>query len=51
MAKQINHFYEFGSIRLDETNRLLYKKGAQLSVQPRVIETLLVLVKKPSCHR
>ena len=47
MAKQINHFYEFGSVRLDETNRLLYKNGAQLSVQPRVIETLLVLVKNP----
>jgi DNA-binding winged helix-turn-helix (wHTH) protein/TolB-like protein len=47
MAKQINHFYEFGSVRLDATNRLLYKNGAQLSVQPRVIETLLVLVKNP----
>src|SRR5215510_13500033 len=47
MAKQINHFYEFGSVRLDETNRLLYKNGVQLSVQPRVIETLLVLVKNP----
>ena len=48
MAKQINHFYEFGTVRLDETNRLLYKNGAQLSVQPRVIETLLVLVKNPN---
>jgi TolB-like protein/DNA-binding winged helix-turn-helix (wHTH) protein/Tfp pilus assembly protein PilF len=45
MAKQINHFYEFGSVRLDATNRLLYKDGEQLPVQPRVIETLLVLVK------
>ena len=45
MAKQINHFYEFGSVRLDATNRLLYKNGEQLSIQPRVIETLLVLVK------
>jgi TolB-like protein/DNA-binding winged helix-turn-helix (wHTH) protein/tetratricopeptide (TPR) repeat protein len=32
-------------VRLDATNRLLYKNGEQLSVQPRVIETLLVLVK------
>jgi DNA-binding winged helix-turn-helix (wHTH) protein len=44
MAKQISHLYEFGSVRLDATNRLLYKDGGQLSVQPRVIETLLVLV-------
>ncbi|HSE98204.1 MAG TPA: tetratricopeptide repeat protein [Blastocatellia bacterium] len=44
MAKQINHLYEFGSVRLDATNRLLYKDGEQLSVQPRVIDTLLVLV-------
>jgi TolB-like protein/DNA-binding winged helix-turn-helix (wHTH) protein/Tfp pilus assembly protein PilF len=44
MAKQLNHLYEFGSVRLDATNRLLYKDGGQLSVQPRVIETLLVLV-------
>jgi DNA-binding winged helix-turn-helix (wHTH) protein/TolB-like protein/Tfp pilus assembly protein PilF len=45
MAKQINHFYEFGSVRLDATNRLLYKDGNEISLQPRVIETLLVLVK------
>lgn len=45
MAKQINHFYEFGSVRLDATNRLLYKNGEQLAVQPRAVETLLVLVK------
>jgi DNA-binding winged helix-turn-helix (wHTH) protein/TolB-like protein/Tfp pilus assembly protein PilF len=45
MAKQINHFYEFGSVRLDATNRLLYRNETQLSLQPRVIETLLVLVK------
>ncbi|HET8677365.1 MAG TPA: tetratricopeptide repeat protein [Blastocatellia bacterium] len=44
MAKQINHLYEFGAIRLDATNRLLYKNGEQLSVQLRAIETLLVLV-------
>ena len=45
MAKQINHFYEFGSVRLDATSRLLYKDDKQLSLQPKVIETLLVLVK------
>src|SRR5687768_75164 len=45
MARQINHFYEFGSLRLDASNRLLYKNGTQLPLQPRVVETLLVLVK------
>ena len=45
MAKQINHLYEFGSVRLDATNRLLYRGGTQLPVQPRVVETLLVLVR------
>jgi DNA-binding winged helix-turn-helix (wHTH) protein/TolB-like protein/Flp pilus assembly protein TadD len=44
MAKQINHLYEFGSVTLDATNRLLHKDGEQLPVQPRVVETLLVLV-------
>ena len=45
MAKQINYFYEFGAVRLDATNRLLYKDGIEIPLQPRVIETLLVLVK------
>jgi len=45
MANQIKHFYEFGSVRVDATNRLLYKDGEQLSLQPRVIDTLVVLVK------
>ncbi|HEX7295495.1 MAG TPA: tetratricopeptide repeat protein, partial [Pyrinomonadaceae bacterium] len=45
MKKQINQFYEFGSIRLDATNRLIYRDDASLPVQPRVVETLLVLVK------
>ena len=45
MSKQINHFFEFGSVKLDATNRLLYKNGDQLPLQPRLIETLLVLVK------
>jgi DNA-binding winged helix-turn-helix (wHTH) protein/TolB-like protein/tetratricopeptide (TPR) repeat protein len=45
MANQIKHFYEFGSVTLDVTSRLLYKDGAQLSLQPRVIDTLVVLIK------
>ena len=45
MKRQINQFYDFGSIRLDATNRLIYRSGTPLGVQPRVVETLLVLVK------
>ena len=45
MKKQINQFYEFGSIRLDATNRLIYRDSVPLAVQPRIVETLLVLVK------
>ena len=45
MKTQLNQFYEFGSIRLDATNRLVYRDGVSLGVQPRVVETLLVLVK------
>jgi TolB-like protein/DNA-binding winged helix-turn-helix (wHTH) protein len=45
MKKQINQFYDFGSIRLDATNRLIYRDRVPLGVQPRVVETLLVLVK------
>ena len=45
MANQIKHFYEFGSVRLDVSDRLLYKDGEQLSLQPRVIDTLAVLVR------
>jgi len=45
MKKQINQFYDFGSIRLDATNRLIYRDGVPLGAQPRVVETLLVLVK------
>ena len=45
MANQIKHFYEFGSVRLDVSDRLLYKDGEQLSLQPRVIDTLVVLVR------
>ena len=45
MKNQINQFYEFGSVRLDATNRLIYRDGVPLGVQPRVVQTLLVLVK------
>jgi Tol biopolymer transport system component/DNA-binding winged helix-turn-helix (wHTH) protein len=36
--------YEFGSFRLDPNRRLLYRQGEVVSLTPKVLETLLVLV-------
>ncbi len=44
MSRAINHFYEFGSLRLDATNRLLCRNGVEIPLQPRLIETLTALV-------
>jgi DNA-binding winged helix-turn-helix (wHTH) protein/TolB-like protein len=44
MSRQIRQFYDFGAVRLDASNRLLYKDGKQLSLQPKLVETLLVLI-------
>ena len=44
MSRVINHFYEFGSLRLDTTNRLLRRNGVEIPLQPRLIETLIALV-------
>jgi len=40
----MNHFYEFGSLRLDATGRVVYRDGVELQLTPKLIETLLVLV-------
>ena len=40
----MNHFYEFGSLRLDATNRQLCRNGVELPLQPRLMETLIALV-------
>jgi DNA-binding winged helix-turn-helix (wHTH) protein/TolB-like protein/Tfp pilus assembly protein PilF len=44
MSRVINHFYEFGSLRLDITNRLLRRNGVEIPLQPRLIETLIALI-------
>src|SRR5688572_19029566 len=36
--------YEFGSFRLDPNRRLLYRQGELVTLTPKVLETLLVLV-------
>ena len=41
---QINRLYEFGSFRLDSHKRLLLKGSEPVSLTPKVIETLIVLV-------
>src|SRR5262245_46021895 len=44
MNRAVNHFYEFGSLRLDATNRQLCRNGVELPLQPRLMETLIALI-------
>ncbi|HEX7955927.1 MAG TPA: hypothetical protein VF508_03240, partial [Pyrinomonadaceae bacterium] len=44
MAEQTRRFYEFGGFTLDASNRLLLRDGKVVPLQPKVVETLLVLV-------
>lgn len=44
MSKQIKHFYEFGSFRIDTVNRLLLHNGEPLPLKAKAIDTLLLLV-------
>lgn len=45
MAKPRNHIiYEFENFRLDAAHLLLYRDGQEISLAPKVVETLLVLV-------
>src|SRR5690348_10286371 len=41
---QINRLYEFGSFRLDPQKRLLMRGAEVVSLTPKAIETLIVLV-------
>ena len=45
MEKQNGHRYEFGPFRIDEAKRLLLRDGEVMSLTPKVLETLLVLVR------
>lgn len=44
MPQEINHLYEFGAFRLDPRKRLLHRSGEPVSLTPKAIETLVVLV-------
>lgn len=44
MSNPHNHFYEFGSFRLDLGNRLLLRDGQVVPLKKKAFETLLVLV-------
>ncbi len=44
VSKQKQSFYEFGAFRIDTTNRLLLKDGEPVALQPKMFDTLLVLV-------
>jgi TolB-like protein/DNA-binding winged helix-turn-helix (wHTH) protein/Flp pilus assembly protein TadD len=45
MSKQTRHFYEFGSFSLDAERRLLQRNGDTISLPPKVLDTLLALIK------
>ncbi len=44
MSSQINRLYEFGPFRLDPRKRLLLRENEPVSLTPKAIETLIVLV-------
>ncbi len=44
MNKQIKQLYEFGSFRLDTSERLLMREGRTVPLPPKVFDTLLALV-------
>lgn len=47
MSSRINHFYEFGSFRLDSERRRLLRNGDVVNLSPKALEALLVLVRNP----
>src|SRR3954471_15204770 len=44
MSKQAKHFYEFGSFRLDATQRLLLREGTVVPLTLKAFDLLLTLV-------
>jgi TolB-like protein/DNA-binding winged helix-turn-helix (wHTH) protein/Flp pilus assembly protein TadD len=44
MSEQVNQLYEFGSYRLDPSERRLTEGNRQVSLTPKAFQTLLVLV-------
>ncbi len=46
MSKPVNHFYDFGSFRLDPIKRCLLRDGEVVSLTPKAFDTLLVLLER-----
>ena len=44
MSRQVKHFYEFGSFRLDATQRLLLRDGTVVPLTLKAFDLLLTLV-------
>jgi DNA-binding winged helix-turn-helix (wHTH) protein/Tfp pilus assembly protein PilF/TolB-like protein len=44
MTQVVSTGYEFGPFRLDSAQRLLFREGQPLALEPKVLETLLALV-------
>ena len=44
MNGQPVHFYEFGAFRLDVSSRVLLREGEPIPLEPKIFDTLLVLV-------
>jgi DNA-binding winged helix-turn-helix (wHTH) protein/tetratricopeptide (TPR) repeat protein/TolB-like protein len=44
MSQVVSPGYEFGPFQLDSTQRLLFRDGQPLALEPKVLETLLALV-------
>src|SRR6266700_5101709 len=48
MTQVVSPGYEFGPFHLDSAQRLLFRDGQPLALEPKVLETLLALVENPS---
>ncbi|HYJ87475.1 MAG TPA: tetratricopeptide repeat protein [Pyrinomonadaceae bacterium] len=46
MSRQVRHLYEFGPFRLDPDKPCLWRDGELVSLTPKAVETLLVLVQQ-----
>lgn len=46
MSKQVRHFYEFGSFRLDLEQRLLTQGEQLIALAPKIFDTLLFLIER-----
>ena len=51
MTRPHKHPYGFGVFFLDAENRVLMKEGARVPLQPKAVDTLLLLVERRDEHR